>query len=175
MPEEIDTSNRCSICLSYIDTNTDRCTTRCNHIFHSSCLLQAAQTNLICPLCRNDLITIDVPPTQESIIIPPHLLISSQSTNTIQNIILPSRRRDRRHRRHHVNTAIRRRRPLHLYREQRIDQDLRLTDTEHVIFAYEQDKLTNNIYQNLSDTLTDIFTWQVTVALLNNLNPYLLH
>ena len=58
-----DDSNMCSICLSSVDTTTNQCTTACNHKFHTSCLLEATQTNQICPLCRSNLITPEPQPT----------------------------------------------------------------------------------------------------------------
>jgi len=111
-------SNLCSICLSSVDTTTNQCTTACNHTFHTSCLLEASQTNPTCPLCRNNLLATHSTPTPYP-----------QSTDII---------------------------------------------IQNIIHAYRLDDNTmqpNNPYQNLSDVLTDIFTWQDTVELLNNLTP----
>lgn len=42
----------CSICLEVIEENQASCTLSCNHVFHTSCMLNAAQYDLRCPMCR---------------------------------------------------------------------------------------------------------------------------
>lgn len=98
----------CSICLEHVDTETNYCVTPCNHVFHASCLLQAALINPHCPLCRGDLLPTPTPtlppyptPTQPGS--PPHIL-------------------------------------------------------QQLVHAYEQDQLSNNIYQRISSRLTDIIS-----------------
>ncbi len=46
---------QCSICLQTIHKTKDKCTTSCNHHFHSSCMFKWTQENNKCPLCRNSL------------------------------------------------------------------------------------------------------------------------
>ena len=63
MSEEINNqsyTHECSICLSSINGSINLCTTICNHIFHTSCLLQSAQARSppLCPLCRTNLLEV---------------------------------------------------------------------------------------------------------------------
>lgn len=50
-----DDSVDCPICLKPIDSKEDCCTTKCNHTFHTSCLLKASKTLQTCPMCRANL------------------------------------------------------------------------------------------------------------------------
>ena len=48
--------DECPICLDELDAVKNRATTECGHCFHTSCLVKhAVLTNIVCPLCRNDL------------------------------------------------------------------------------------------------------------------------
>ena len=51
----------CAICLENI-SEKNSCITECGHMFCCNCLLQSAQTNTNCPLCRNQLVS---PPSNE--------------------------------------------------------------------------------------------------------------
>ena len=47
-------TGECSICLT--STNKPRCTTKCGHVFHISCLKTWLNSNHTCPICRDQLI-----------------------------------------------------------------------------------------------------------------------
>jgi hypothetical protein len=49
-------NDECPICLEELDAIKNRATTECGHCFHTSCLVKhSVLTNIVCPLCRNDL------------------------------------------------------------------------------------------------------------------------
>ncbi len=57
-PKPIDTSNHsiCSICYSPLThAKLDVSTTRCNHLFCTSCIIKSTKFNNTCPLCRTEL------------------------------------------------------------------------------------------------------------------------
>ena len=53
--DETEPHNMCSICLESIG-KTDVMVTRCNHMFHTTCMLKHAAASNTCPLCRSELI-----------------------------------------------------------------------------------------------------------------------
>lgn len=45
----------CCICLEEI--TSEKCETKCNHIFHSTCIFRSlSQCSLTCPICREQLV-----------------------------------------------------------------------------------------------------------------------
>jgi len=52
--ERVNNKNEeCSICLSKV--NKPRCKTKCNHVFHITCLKEWLKMNTTCPLCRKSI------------------------------------------------------------------------------------------------------------------------
>lgn len=49
-------NTECPICMDTITSNSNCCTTECNHTFHSSCLFKNFATSNGCPLCRKELV-----------------------------------------------------------------------------------------------------------------------
>lgn len=48
----------CPICLEDIENN--KCTTTCNHTFHTECLMACSiKNNINCPLCRSNIINLN--------------------------------------------------------------------------------------------------------------------
>ena len=106
-------ADNCSICLDRVHTATNYCITPCNHVFHASCLLQAALINPHCPLCRGHLLPTPPQPVPTTT---PNQNNTHITTNTPPQIL------------------------------------------QQLVHAYEQDQLSNNIYQRISSRLTDIIT-----------------
>lgn len=52
---EESTEEICVVCQHSMDGETATATTSCNHRLHSSCLLSAAQSSDVCPVCRTSL------------------------------------------------------------------------------------------------------------------------
>lgn len=48
----------CAVCLAPV--NGDGSTTRCGHKFHTTCLLRSYSVNASCPLCREDLVPLEL-------------------------------------------------------------------------------------------------------------------
>ena len=66
--------NTCSICIEKLDTKIT--TLKCNHKFHSRCILEytlRCKNEVICPLCRDSIVKIL--PTQELVPIQPHVTL----------------------------------------------------------------------------------------------------
>jgi hypothetical protein len=52
---EEELEDNCSICLEYIEINSDVYNIQCNHKFHTNCLKRHLMNyNRLCPLCRNE-------------------------------------------------------------------------------------------------------------------------
>lgn len=48
----------CCICLENI--TSEKCETKCNHIFHSTCIFKSlTRCSLTCPICREELVVED--------------------------------------------------------------------------------------------------------------------
>lgn len=48
----------CPICLE--DITSEKCETKCNHIFHSTCIFKSlARSSMTCPICRKQLVEND--------------------------------------------------------------------------------------------------------------------
>ena len=48
----------CCICLE--DITSEKCETKCNHIFHSTCIFKSlTQCSMTCPICREQLVEND--------------------------------------------------------------------------------------------------------------------
>ena len=45
----------CSICFEVLEEK-DTCKTKCNHSFHTSCLLKWINSHSNCPMCRTELV-----------------------------------------------------------------------------------------------------------------------
>ena len=51
--------NVCSICLGELGQEVCASTKRCQHTFHQTCLNAWIKQSLSCPICREDILTID--------------------------------------------------------------------------------------------------------------------
>lgn len=51
--DEVNLKLECSICLQTINNDKDISSTPCGHIFCTSCVHEAIQTNQLCPLCKS--------------------------------------------------------------------------------------------------------------------------
>ena len=61
---------QCTICQLLITSSTDKTVTRCNHVFHSSCLTPwIIKGNNICCMCRQPLCDLPVAEEQNNDII----------------------------------------------------------------------------------------------------------
>lgn len=52
MSDKTETQEECPICQEMLHNNNDISITKCNHKFHTSCLIQC---NRVCPLCRTNM------------------------------------------------------------------------------------------------------------------------
>ena len=48
-------NDTCSVCLAQFKQDDKLVITKCNHVFHESCLAQSLTVNSSCPLCRCEL------------------------------------------------------------------------------------------------------------------------
>jgi len=48
-------NDNCSVCLAQFKQGDELVITKCNHVFHESCLSQSLTVNSSCPLCRCEL------------------------------------------------------------------------------------------------------------------------
>uniref|UniRef100_A0A671KFC1 RING-type E3 ubiquitin transferase n=1 Tax=Sinocyclocheilus anshuiensis TaxID=1608454 RepID=A0A671KFC1_9TELE len=55
--EELDTDEKCTICLSMLEDGEDVRRLPCMHLFHQACVDQWLATNKKCPICRVDIET----------------------------------------------------------------------------------------------------------------------
>ena len=54
---ELFSAKYCYLCKKdHLTEKIDQCTTICNHMFHTSCLLEYMQTNYLCPICKKELL-----------------------------------------------------------------------------------------------------------------------
>lgn len=53
-------NSECPICIEPISSNSNCCTTECNHSFHSSCLFKNFATSQGCPLCRKEIVSYSI-------------------------------------------------------------------------------------------------------------------
>lgn len=55
--EELDTDEKCTICLSMLEDGEDVRRLPCMHLFHQGCVDQWLATSRKCPICRVDIET----------------------------------------------------------------------------------------------------------------------
>ena len=92
-------TDACSICLEPLNDNVF--TTKCNHTFHTNCLVKLSPTSELCPNCRQELTqytyTVYSPPTNEPLSVSlnvPHISIHMfeqvlQELSPLQMLVYP--------------------------------------------------------------------------------------
>jgi hypothetical protein len=82
--DDEDLDNKCPICLDLI-INIDVCLTKCNHKFHTSCLMKVLTNE--CPLCRLSLINVN--PVENDNTYIPEYLYTNEGERYVGSIGIP--------------------------------------------------------------------------------------